>query len=366
MKVHQILPELLYGDAIGNQALKLRSLLRARGYESEIYAQHRDRRLSQQSLDIRNYRGNADNLLIYHYSLASSVTQFVRQLPDRLVVYYHNVTPSAYLTGYNPYLAAQLRRGREELVELHDAPYALAASPYNREEMVALGYNDVDILPYFVYFDELQASAKSPAGREIVKRYGSDGWVNLLFVGRIVLNKRQDDVIRAFNYYHRLINARSRLFLVGSDANAPGYRMELEILVMALGLQDVVHFTGPVGLREGLGGYFDVASAFLCMSEHEGFCVPLLEAMVFDKPVIAYRAAGVPYTLGQAGLMVTEKRHDVVGELLDLVLRDPVLHDRVVRRQKARLADFSSDYIVGRFYSFLDSALNGHRVPVLE
>ncbi|MBN1922337.1 MAG: glycosyltransferase family 4 protein [Anaerolineae bacterium] len=357
MRVHQIMPELLYGDAIGNQALKLRGLLREWGYESEIYALHRDRRLAYAGRDVRSYRGSAETLLIYHYSISSVLTDFVKQLPDRVVVYYHNVTPAAYLNGYNPGLAALLRRGREELSKLSGASYALAASPYNSEEMTSLGFPDVSVLPYFVYFDELQASAVNAAGREIVARYGSPEWVNLLFVGRIVPNKRQDDLIRLFSYYHCLINPRSRLFLVGSDANAPGYKMELEILVEALGLSDAVHFVGPVGLREGLGGYFKAASVFVCMSEHEGFCVPLLEAMAFEKPVLAFKAAGVPSTLGQAGLMVTQKRYDVLGELLELLVTDRALRQSVVSQQKRRLADFSPNRVTNTFHDFLDSAI---------
>lgn len=359
MKVHQIMPGCLYGDAIGNQAVRMRDLLREWGFDSQIYAEHRDTRWDDPGLDYRRYRGSSDTLLIYHYSLASELTDFVKQLPDQLVVYYHNVTPAHFLAGYNPELAASLRHGREQLASLRDAHYAIAASDYNRQEMLDIGFEQISVLPYFIYFDELLASAESKGGREVVARYGSDECVNLLFVGRIVPNKRQDDLIRMFGYYHRLVNPNSRLFLVGSDANAPGYRMELEILAEDLGLKEAVIFTGPVGLDQGLGGYFRAASVFVCLSEHEGFCVPLLEAMAFDLPVLAYKAAGVPYTLGYAGLMVNEKRYDVMGELVDLLASDSALRQRVVQQQRLRLRDFSPEHTTKIFRDFLDAQWPG-------
>ncbi len=351
MKIHQIMPGFLYSDALGNQAARIRKLLREWGFESQVYAQHRDRRLRDPGVDYRRYHSDPNNILIFHYSIASPVTEFVRQLPDKVVVYYHNVTPPEFLRGYNPDLARLLEQGRLELASLKDAPYALAASEYNRQEMLDVGFKDVAILPYFLYFDELLASAESPAGQEIVERY-DDGWDNLLFVGRIVPNKRQDDLIRAFNYYHKLVNPQSRLFLVGSDVNAPGYQLELEMMIEALEL-DHVHLTGSVGLHEGLGGYYRAATAFMCMSEHEGFCVPLLEAMAFDVPVLAFNATGIPYTLGPSGLMVNRKQYDVLGELLGLLHEDTALRQQVVRSQHRQFEMYAPEYIEQRLKSYV-------------
>jgi glycosyltransferase involved in cell wall biosynthesis len=340
MNIHQIMPGFLYGDALGNQAARIREFLRQWGFNSQVYAQFRDRRRSDPGVDYERYRGNSDNVLIFHYSIGSSMTEFVRELPDKVVLYYHNVTPAKFVRAYNPKFASLLEQGREDLRLFTDVPYALAASEYNRQEMLSLGFRRVAVMPYFVYFDELLASADSPAGCEIGARY-DDGWVNLVFVGRLVPNKRQDDLIRAFNYYHKLVNPRSRLILVGSDSNTPGYRLELETIVEALDLQQCVHMPGSVGLREGLGGYYRAATVFLCLSEHEGFCIPLLEAMAFDIPVLALRAAGVPYALGEAGILVNRKRYDVIGELIDLLAYDDGLRQRVVARQRQRLEDFA-------------------------
>ncbi len=339
MEIHQIMPGFLYGDALGNQAFRIRELLRQWGFKSQVYAQSRDQRMSDPGKDYAHYRGSPDNLVIFHYSTGSPVTEFVRQLPDKVIVYYHNVTPPEFMRRYNPELAALLEQGRRELALFRDAPFAWAASEYNRREMLDLGFGQVAIMPYFVYLDQILASAASPAGREIAARY-DDGWVNILFVGRLAPNKRQDDLIRAFNYYHRFVNPRSRLIMVGSDLNAPGYRLELETMIEVLGLDHVL-MPGSVGLREGLGGYFRAASVFVCLSEHEGFCIPLLEAMAFDVPVLAFKATGVPFALAEAGMLVTRKRYDVIGELIDLLVRDENLRQRVIVRQRQRLAEFA-------------------------
>ena len=354
--VHQIMPGFLYGDALGNQAARMRELLRQWNFKSQVYAQFRDQRLSDPGLDYARYQGHPDNLLIFHYSIGSPVTEFVRRLPDRILPYYHNVTPAAFMRNYNPELAELLDQGRRELAFFRDAPFALAASEYNRQEMLALGFKRVEVLPYFVYFDELLASAQNPAGQAIAARY-ADGWVNILFVGRLVPNKRQDDLIRAFNYYHRLVNPRSRLILVGSDVNAPGYRLELEALANVFGLEHV-ELAGPVGPREGLGGYYKSATIFLCLSEHEGFCVPLLEAMAFDVPVLAFNATGVPYALGQAGILVDRKQYHVIGELIDVLVNDSSFHRQVIEQQRQRLTHFTMAATALRLRNYVDQRLN--------
>src|SRR3972149_1165455 len=212
--------------------------------------------------------------------------------------------------------------------------------------MLARGFARVEVLPYFVDFDDLHASAQSPIGREVAGRYASHR-VNVLFVGRLVPNKRQDDLVRVMNYYQRLIDPEARLILVGGDANAPGYRLELKTLIEVLGVQHV-ELAGSIGPREGLGGYYQAATAFVCLSEHEGFCVPLLEAMAFDVPVIAFKATGVPYALGSAGLQLTDKRYDVVSEAIELVHADRALRERLIAVQQQRLVDFMPDRVAAQ------------------
>jgi glycosyltransferase involved in cell wall biosynthesis len=344
--IHQIMPAFLYADALGNQAQRIRAQLRQWGYESQVYTLIRDRRWADPGLDFAQYRSRADQIAIFHYSIGSPLTARVQALPDRVVPYYHNVTPPEFLRGYNPELAQLLDQGQRELTLFKSVPYALAASEFNRQEMLVRGFARVDVLPYFVTFDELRASAYSPIGRDVTARHAANR-VNVLFVGRLVPNKCQDDLVRVMNYYQRLIDPEARLILVGSDANAPGYRLELKTLSEVLGVRHV-ELVGSIGPREGLGGYYQAATAFVCLSEHEGFCVPLLEAMAFDVPVIAFESTGVPYALGAAGLQLTDKRYDVVSEAIDLVHTDRTVRDRVVAAQRQRLLDFRTEYVAAQ------------------
>ena len=254
---------------------------------------------------------------------------------------------------YNPDFAALLRQGRRELALFRDVPFALAGSAYNRSEMVALGYRRVEVLPYFVLFDELLAAAASPAAQAIVRRFDA-GKVNLLFVGRIVPNKRQADLLKAFHYYQALVNPQSRLLLVGSPANAPGYQLEIEIMADVLGLNDV-HLAGSVSLQE-LGGFYRASTVFLSMSEHEGFGVPLLEAMAFDVPVLAYKCTAVPEAMGNAGVMFTAKRYDVVGEALNALVHDQTLRAQVIAGQRRRLMQLMPEEIAGQLRQIIDIA----------
>lgn len=355
--IHQLSPAFIHADAISNQAAYIRATLREWGYKSQVYAQFCDASMSEPGLSHTLLSGTRNDILIYHYAIGSPLNKVVRNWPGRLVIYYHNITPAHFLQDYNPEMALVLEQGRRELAGFKQAHYALAASEYNKQELLELGYQDVEVLPYSIYFDDLLKSAHSPAGCRITQEYDQDGWVNILFVGRIVPNKRQDDLIRAFHYYHAYINPRSRLFLVGATNNAPSYHLELELLAAMHGLEDVF-FTGPVGLQEGLGSYFRAADVFLCLSEHEGFCVPLLEAMSFDVPVIAYRATGVPYTMGDAGIMIKEKRYEVIGELIDLIVNDSDLRDQIVAKQRERLKDFAPQAITDQLRAHITKIVN--------
>ncbi len=333
--IHQAAPAFPLEDAIGNQMARIRKFLRERGIESQVYVLARDLRRKDPGLEWADYPSHPDNVLIYHYSTGTPLSQSVARLPDQVVVYYHNVTPPRFFEKYDPLLASVLEQGRQEIALFKDRPLALAASEFNRQEMLALGFGEVRVVPPALSLDDLLA-ADGPEAQEIVARY-DDGWVNLLCVGRLAPNKRQDELIRAFTYYHRLINPRSRLFLVGSNAGLPAYRLDLESLAASLGHRHV-HFPGRVSV-EALAGYYRVASVFLSLSEHEGFGIPLLEAMAFDVPVLAFKAAGVPYTMGDAGVLLTQKRYDVIGELIDILVRDEDLRGRIVQRQRERVRE---------------------------
>jgi glycosyltransferase involved in cell wall biosynthesis len=351
MEIHQLLAGLHPGDAISNHALALRDLLRSWGHTSNIYARDISRTLTSECLHFSLFQPHANTIAIYHYSMDfDAVTDLFLRFPGQRMFIYHNITPHHYLQPHNAGVARACENGRARLRELNrSADVVLGDSEFNCAELSEHGFPNPRVLPIFVDFERLDTTSPCP---RTLQRF-QDGWHNLLFVGRLSPNKCQDDVIRAFARYNRFIARRSRLLLVGTWRGMERYRDELQTLVRQLDVQDYVVFTGHVA-QEELTAYYRSADLFLCMSEHEGFCVPVLEAMHFDVPVLAYSAAAVPGTLGGSGVLATRKDYAQIAEMAHLLITDSTLHDAVVREQGKRTADFRPAFVAQQFRSYLD------------
>jgi glycosyltransferase involved in cell wall biosynthesis len=185
-----------------------------------------------------------------------------------------------------------------------------------------------------------------------------DGTTNLLFVGRWVPNKRIEDLLRVFAFYHHKLNANSRLLVVGSSW-LPNYNRELLGEIRRLGLSGKVLFPGGGrGVSDpDLVSYYRSADAFVIMSEHEGFCVPLVESMFFGVPIFAYAAGAVPETLGGSGVLVSRKVFPVIALAIEEVLENRVLRSAVVGKEKERLEDLSQGRIEERLWEYLQPFL---------
>jgi glycosyltransferase involved in cell wall biosynthesis len=243
------------------------------------------------------------------------------------VAIYHNITPAHFFLGFHPHLAGLCYHGRRELASF--APrteLALGDSEYNRRELEGAGFTRTGVLPIVLDFSSYERPP-SP----VVKRLYGDGRTNLLFVGRIIPNKRIDDLIRVFAVYKRYRDPKSRLLLVGDYRGHEHYYDRLQAMVRDLRLDDVV-FTGHVDDDE-LAACYGVSHLFLCLSEHEGFCVPLQEAMHFSLPVVAYDAGAVRETLRGGGVLLREKRPEEVAELVYQILHEDALRARILATQ---------------------------------
>lgn len=330
--VHQVLAKLSAGDAIGNETLGIQRVLRGAGYDSDIFVQ-----MTEPGLDFltRPYDelplvSDPDNLLIHHFSLGSKASRMAYALPNRMMLVYHNITPPEYLVKFYPALAGYCYLGRRELrAYANRCVLALGDSEYNRRELDAIGFRRTDVLPVVADFSHLDAA--SPA----VVRMFDDEWTNVLFVGRMAPNKKIEDVIRFFHEYQTRFNRQSRLLLVGSHEGFERYVAGLKGLLEDLGQHNVL-FTGRVG-NEELAAFYDTADVFLCASEHEGFCVPLIEAFHKDVPVVAFAAAAVPSTMDGGGVLYDTKDPIRVAALLDTVLSDPALQEAIARGQREAL-----------------------------
>lgn len=342
------------GDAVFNMAAAARDWLRERGYDSSILAHRIHPALKGTATFYERYPLKPGDVLLYHYALGAEVSAFVahqKAVGVKTALLYHNMTPARYFRHEDPMLYEQLRAGREELCHLrYTVDLAVAMSEFSRGELSALGYHDVGLLPA-VILDEKYEIAPDV---KVLTKWGG-GTTNLLFVGRIAPNKKQEDVIKAFYFYKR-INPQSRLLLVGSLGATQVYYRWLQDLVEYLKVSDVC-FCGHVSQAE-LNACYKVADVFVGMSEHEGFGVPLVEAMHFCVPVIAYKATAVPDTLGQAGVLVRKKDFPVVAEVINVLVTDREIRAGIIEAQNRRLDAYRKEAVQEAFWSCLSPLLS--------
>lgn len=336
MNIHQFLTSYSYGDAIGNEVLEIRNFLRAQGYESEIFAHWYHPKYADQINNYREYDGysDKDNIILYHFSIGSPVTRKFLQVPDKKVIIYHNITPHHFFLDYHRVLAKDCYKGRVELKNLAGkVDMGLGDSQYNEQELKDAGFTNTGVLPLVMNFEKFEEPVVP-----ILKELFDDGKSNILYVGRIIPNKKVEDVIKAFHLYQKHFNANSRLFVVGEYRGFERYLSALHGLVGKLGVKDV-HLTGHVPEDE-LISYFKLAHLYLHMSEHEGFCAPVPESFYLNIPVIAFNAGAVKETMNNGGLLVNRKDFLHIAGLMDRVLTDPALKEQILASQQNALQKY--------------------------
>ena len=342
MRVHQWVPAAHKGDAIGDSARRVRDLLRGMGHESEIFALSIDDELRHDIRPFADSSSRQGDVTIFHFALPSPMTRAFAALPHGRVLQYHNVTPARFFSPYAPGLFRLASIAREELATLAPATdLALGDSPYNRQELDEIGFSRTGVMPIAVDTDRLTNAPRQPVLEEIL----DDGLVNFLFVGRIAPNKKIEDHIRLAEQYKRYIDAYYRFIFVGRYDVVPRYYAAIRSMLAEYKmLEDRFIFTGPVPDAE-LAAYYRASSVYISLSEHEGFCVPLVEAMAMDVPVLAYSAAAVPDTLAGAGVQFAPKDLEYVAELLGLLAFEASPREEVVAGQRRRLRDFGEPAI---------------------
>ena len=359
MRVVQLLPTLSFGDAIGNDTIALSGAIKEMGYDTEIYAENIDKRLPEGTAKKADrLRGlSRDDVLIYHKSTGTDLTFRIENYKCRRIMVYHNITPPEFFRQYSTAATQLTEHGYKGVEFLRDrVDYVLADSAFNKAELLKMGYTcPIDVRPILIRFSDYEQAPDEA----VMKRY-SDGRKNLIFVGRIAPNKRQENVIRAF-YCYKKLNPESRLILVGSSKGMENYQERLVKYANALGIGDDVIFPGHIRFSEILA-YYRLADAFVCMSEHEGFCVPLVEAMYFDTPIIAYDTSAISDTLGGSGVLLDSNDPVLAAAVIDRVLTDGRLRESIIDGQRRRLGDFSYDRIRDVFERELRGFIEGKQV----
>lgn len=354
-EVHQLLPSVAYGDAISDHALAVRDRLLDLGYRSRVIALNVDPRVADRA-EVFRPGGLPDAVgLLYHHSIGTAVTAEAVRHPGPKCLVYHNITPARFQAPYRADLAAELERGRNELPRLaRHFPAAVGDSAFNAAELRDCGFTDPGVLPIAVEPGRWNVPADPGLMRLL-----QDGRTNLLFVGRVAPNKCQHDLVAAFAHYLDL-DPGARLILVGGyDPRHPYYRKVLDT-VRAHGVGGQVVVTGHVTAAE-VAAYYRTAHLFWCMSEHEGFCVPLIEAMWHDVPVLAYKGTAVPESLGDARVLFTDKGDPArLAGLAALLVRDRALCGQVIRAQRERRRAFLPEAVRGAFDAVLRSLERQH------
>jgi len=338
-EVHQMVAALSPGDAVCNEAFVFQRLLRERGYESEIYAGAIAPEMTGLGLPAADYskrRPTFEAATLFHFAIGSPVAERVLRRNEPLVLRYHNVTPHEFFLGFSGHLVGLTYHGARDLARF--APrtsLGLAVSEFNRRDLEAASFTPTEVLPLAMNMEALD----EPPDPVVLSRF-QDGRKNLIFVGRVAPNKKIEDLIRVFCAYQRYVEPESRLFIVGDGRGFEHYTRRLHELVSHLRIDEVV-FAGAVTQSE-LNAYYRMAHVFLGLSEHEGYGAPLIEAMHFGLPVIAFDAGAVRETLQGGGILLTKKEPEVVAELLGMVTGDASFRDAVLKTQAEALARIRS------------------------
>ncbi|RHX82194.1 glycosyltransferase family 4 protein [Leptospira yasudae] len=319
------------GDAISNEMQEIRNYLKDLEYKGDIYSENIGAAKFPFVKKYKTYSKSSKDILFYHHSIHSGVFEFLRTFRSPRILIYHNVTPHHFFESYDLKMSYLLKKGREELREMKDRfDLVFAVSKFNQQELEELGFQNVQILPITYQLSE-NFSKVAKTESEIKK---------ILFVGRITPNKRQDDLIRLAYAYKSMIGDKFQFYLAGfSSRELYLYREELERMLDFYDLRQNVLITGFLSDSE-LNNLYQEADAFVSMSEHEGFCVPLIEAMVHRIPILAYSGGAVPETLNGAGVLFSEKKFPDLAILLDKILTDVSFRNRILTNQDVRLEEF--------------------------
>ncbi len=341
--IHQLVPRLEVHDATGNHTRLLQEALRAAGWRSEIFVHemleqtsHRTRLVSELS-----EATSPSDVLVYQFATASPIVDVLVHERRRLVINYHNVTPPEFYVDWDSSVAQSLKLARRQLRRI--APKAvlgIADSDFNAVDLVAAGCRNTRVIP--VLFDPGRTSDgvdESTARR--LRSLRETGGAQWLFVGRGVPPKAQHRLVMALWVYRRIYDRSARLHLVGAG-DVGRYLDVVKDYAEEIGLGPAVEFIGGVDDRT-LAAYYSEADVYTSMSQHEGFGIPLVEAMASGLPVVALGAGAVKGTLGHGGLVLDGAGPRRMAATVHRVVTDAQLRARLERAGRKRAADFALD-----------------------
>ncbi|HWE71456.1 MAG TPA: glycosyltransferase family 4 protein [Acidimicrobiales bacterium] len=362
--VHQFVPALLPRDATGDHTLALRDTFRRAGWTSEIYVEAAHDELRAEATYFERYPEQAQpgDILLYQLSTASPVADFLLGREETLVLDYHNITPAGFYRDWEEHTSEKVTLARRQMAELATrATLGIADSAFNAAELAALGCPATEVVPILTTIDAWgRRDLADPA--ELARRQQAHGpGTVLLFVGRLSPNKNQHLLVETLWLYRRWYDPEARLALVGPAITGP-YAEAVMGYAEELGLAGAVDH-GEHLTPAQLAAWYSDADVYLCLSDHEGFCTPLLEAMHFDLPIVALAAGAVPETLGDAGILIDAKRPSLAAAAVHRVRSDPSLAAFLAAAGRRRLEAFGSVATRARFIEVVGALATRRAVP---
>jgi glycosyltransferase involved in cell wall biosynthesis len=342
--IHQFTPSVAWGDGVTQGVFYCQKLLKELGFHSIIYARHIDPKLQDKVLSIDTYTPSKDQWLLYHYSILDEDADKIMQFTDHKIMIYHNITPAHFFLE-GTFLRHVCHEAREQLKRLH--PFfeaSLADSAYNAGELALNGYSSIEVLPLL---SDAHVSFVFPH-QDILQKYQS--FYTILYVGRIALNKSQHHLIETLYALKQLTTDKIHLVLVGGTSDQE-YLNFLYDRIVLLDLQDEVSILGKVD-DASLESYYHVADMYVSLSEHEGFGIPLIEAMRHNIPVLAYASTAVKEHISTEGMLMVKNPFDIAKKILN-TMYTPSIRTKIIEEQKMLQEQFSNDTIRLKLFHWL-------------
>jgi glycosyltransferase involved in cell wall biosynthesis len=358
--IHQFVPSYTTRSWAGVHSGNVADLLHGMGIESKIFVgEARGVRRS----DVHPFREfahepeRADQWLLYQLSTGSLIADALTARSEPVIVNYHNVTPGSLWAAWEPFVVPEMAEGRHQMHRLAGRTVlGISDSSYNNAELLAAGYQRGEVCPILADYDDLGSHGDSATESRLRATKGGADW---MFVGRVAPNKCQHQIVKAFAFYRKVYDPDARLWLAGGSASH-AYLRAIENLVAALGLDDAVTILGSAS-QDIVTAHHRVADVVVCLSDHEGFCIPLVEAMWHGIPIVAYASSAVPETVGDAGLLLQDKSAAVVAAAVHRVVTDGALRMSLVEAGTKRLSELSLDRTRARFAELIEMAIGAGR-----
>jgi len=328
--IHQFVSTISPRDAVGNIIVSIQKILHEAGYHSEIYAETIHPEMKKYAKSYSEYNNkNSDEILIYHHGFASNLVDYLLPLKNKIILIYHNITPASFFIELDDETVAGCIRGREQLDQLRDKVImSLAFSKYSEKELIQKKFKNTAVIPAIIDLKKIITKDFS-----LTKKLNNS--VEIICVGRIVPHKKVEDILKVFAFYNQCINNNSKLLLIGKYNDSDAYLLWLKDMIEKLDLKNVT-FINDISDEE-LASHYENADIYLSMSEHEGFCIPLVESMHHNLPIVAFASAAVPETLDTSGLLIHEKKFEEIAEIIHLIIEDKNLRETLIKKQNHRL-----------------------------